>query len=329
METPSVCVVIVTYGNREKLLKSVVSGLCEQTVSIKNLVIVSNGSSCDFEFSGLRFPVEVVCYSENKGTAVAYQAGLRKAVDLGVEFIWLLDDDNRPQKDALHVLLSFYFSLRANFKMDDIALLSRRVTPDGHDRPLRNVRNNEFLGFHLLDLVKIGNKVLGRSANLYESGLMRVDAAPYGGLFVPVCVVRKIGYPCKDFYLYEDDAEWTSRISKNGGHIFLCYKSVINELECSWWMRFRRKINYFMDPESPPASVYYGARNRVYLDKSVSDSRLMFFVNGLIRIFFIIVNGFFYSKDYLSLVQRIRIFIVAVWKGYCGHLGIDRNFSLR
>ncbi len=328
MGPPSVCVVIVTYGDRERLLTSVILGLREQIVPIKKLVIVSNGSSSDFKFDSLEFPVDVICYSENKGTAVAYQAGLRKALDSGAEFIWLLDDDNRPDKDALHALLSFYFDLRNKYKMNDIALLSRRITPDGRDRPVRSIRRNEFLGFHLLDLIGARSKWFLRPRNTGNCGLLRIDAAPYGGLFIPTCVVRKIGYPRKDFYLYEDDMEWTGRIPKEGGYIFLCSKSIIKELEYSWWMR-PRKINYFMDPRSPLASIYYGVRNRVYMDKSASDIKLLFIVNGVIRLFCVIVNGLLYTEDYSFLARRIKLFIVAMWKGYCGRLGVERDLNLQ
>lgn len=56
--------------------------------------------------------MEVVYLDENKGSAGGYKIGLEKAYnDKECEFIWLLDDDNKPEKGSLKILKDFWKKL--------------------------------------------------------------------------------------------------------------------------------------------------------------------------------------------------------------------------
>src|SRR6185503_7372606 len=60
---------------------------------------------------------------------------------------------------------------------------------------------------------------------------IEIPFGPYGGLFFHKAVIATLGYPNESLFLYNDDTEYTSRLMKIGGKLFLIPSSVINDLE--------------------------------------------------------------------------------------------------
>ena len=56
---------------------------------------------------------------------------------------------------------------------------------------------------------------------------------PYGGLFFHRSIIDIIGLPDTNYFLYGDDFDFSYRITKKGGKIFLVTQSVIEDLEKS------------------------------------------------------------------------------------------------
>src|SRR3989304_6023624 len=111
MRKMNVCCVLVTYGERFHFLEDVVHTLLKQEVN--RILIVDNGSAANSR-DGLErlrglFPdkIRTVRLPENTGSAMGYKTGLEEAYRCAdCEFIWLLDDDNKPRNNALEVLFS-------------------------------------------------------------------------------------------------------------------------------------------------------------------------------------------------------------------------------
>ena len=116
--------VIVTY-NRKDLLLECVSAVLAQEGGAPGVIIVDNASS-DGTKDALRAHVErgEVLYfntGANLGGAGGFQYGIRKAVEMGYEYLWIMDDDCIPSKTALSVLLS------AAEEKPDFGFLSSKV----------------------------------------------------------------------------------------------------------------------------------------------------------------------------------------------------------
>ena len=107
-------------------------------------------------------------------------------------------------------------------------------------------RVNGFIGFHIFDfhskIIRFLKKVsLKKNVNQYMSEIAdkctcdknwgTVPVAPYGGLFFHKKLIDIIGYPMEDLFLYQDDFEYTYRITKNGGKIYLILNSTVKDLE--------------------------------------------------------------------------------------------------
>jgi len=226
------CAVIVTYGNIFHLLKEVIKGCLEEKVD--KIIVVDNNSFPESRESIKKLEkeipnMEVVYLDENKGSAGGYKIGLEKAYnDKECEFIWLLDDDNKPEKGSLKILKDFWKKLDVKDKEKNVALLSYRPQfPFYKETALKNDekiilgRINSFIGFHILDLPNITARFLKRfllrkNEEIDNKDWGIVPVTPYGGLFFHRKLIDNIGYPMEEFFLYQDDFEYTYRITKKG-----------------------------------------------------------------------------------------------------------------
>jgi len=149
--------IIVTYSDRFHLLKQVLDSCFEEGVS--NIIIIDNNSHKNSKIQLEKYSKThknktfVIWNSSNLGSAKGYKQGLKevKIRNLG-DYIWLLDDDNKPRKKSLEKLKEYW-----NKKSNDVkALLSYR--PDRlqyrqaiieNNPNLVLGLNNSFSGFHL------------------------------------------------------------------------------------------------------------------------------------------------------------------------------------
>jgi len=140
-----VCSVIVTYADRFHLLEQVINACYKEGVD--KIIVVDNASEQnsrdklkEYE-SKNRDILKVVYLDENIGPAGGYKRGLQEAYKCDeCEFIWLLDDDNMPQKDSLKVLKEFWDNLEQQDKKEKVSLLSYR--PDRQRYKISMQTNN-------------------------------------------------------------------------------------------------------------------------------------------------------------------------------------------
>lgn len=326
-----VCVVIVTYANRFHLLRQVVDSLVEQQIT--KIIIVDN-NSVEESYKRLKRledlfknRLKVIYLSENTGSAGGYKRGLQEANNCeDCDFIWLLDDDNKPEKDALNMLIDAWERVKEKHKKRRIALLSLRedrkqyvMVAQGEPVEKWFGRKNSFLGFHLLALpTKIFSKTgLRRKKNGKEyMDKTAVPYAPYGGLFFNRELLQETGYPKEKFFLYGDDHEFTHRVSQKGGRIFLVPNSKIRDIDTSWHLQEKRgQVGTFLTGES--YRVYYTIRNRVFFEmNSLTSNKFAYNVNKFVYLKLLwCLSRSKGKKEMYSLISR------AVTDGLEGQLG--------
>lgn len=247
------------------------------------------------------------------------------------EFIWLLDDDNKPLDGSLKVLIYYWNNLELENKEEKLALLSYRFKKEQHakraiteDKPELVIGpKNSFFGFHIKYLpIKIF-KYIRRNLSEKEHSITLekenrrygvVPVAPYGGLFICKKILDLIGYPNEEFYLYGDDHEWSYRITKNGGKIYLILDSKIDDLELSWHIpQNKKQTSFSIISEANPFRVYYSVRNRVFFEvRNLVDNKLIYWINVGVYVLLIALV----SRKNLKLIVR------AIKDGYYGKLGI-------
>lgn len=329
-----VTVVTVTYGERRALLRQVLDALPAQGVS--RAVVVDNGARWpvkDELAAAYGDFVDVVEMGRNTGSAAGFGAGIQRALDAGAEFIWLLDDDNRPAPDCLAALRSAYQDLRGQHPADLLAVLAFRPEHQADVAagvPLRyvNPRRNSFRGFHVLDIpYKFWRRTpWGRpSASVGLPARVDLVIAPYSGLFFHRAMAERFGLPRADFVLYADDTEFTYRLTHAGGRIALITTAPIEDLESSWNVRQHQGSSFgVLLGQGSDMRVYYGTRNGVYFDAHCrAHDRLVFTLNRWV-----------YLAALAGLAQlggqraRLKLIQQAVRDGLSGRLGVNKGFPL-
>lgn len=99
---------VVTTYNRLPLLKENIESLLSQSFSKLDIIIVNNNSTDGTEEYVLSLNNDKIKYyntGANLGGAGGFAFGVKKALELGYDYAWLMDDDTIPDNTALEFLI--------------------------------------------------------------------------------------------------------------------------------------------------------------------------------------------------------------------------------
>ncbi|MEO0185332.1 MAG: glycosyltransferase [candidate division WOR-3 bacterium] len=330
-----IIIVIATYGLRSLYVKRLFESLFQP--SIKKTIIVVNKMPAGHreylsQITSEKNRVRIITNSENLGSAIGFGMGIKEALsDPECDFIWLMDDDTMPEKSTLQTLLEKWEKLSADYGANNFALVCFR--PDQQPEIARGLstygyylRPGCFFSFHFLNMPSrlLRSVLSARSKSAEYPETIRVPYAPYGGFFAHRSVYEKIGLPNSDFVLYKDDLEYTLRLTRAGGYIFLCPSARINSQEIAWdnLRRFPFGILPWLDSKEE-FRIYYGARNTAYFEKNYYDQKVYRTINRSIYLTLLFLLSLFMKKK-----GRFRLIIKAIKEGELGKLGYNNYFPL-
>lgn len=335
MKKSKICIVTVTYGERQHLLKEVISSV-EKIDQVNKIIVVNNGANLDGLKDDYYNKLEIIELGENTGSANGYNIGLKKAKESNSDFIMTLDDDNLPEENCINNLLEYYNKISTEVKNNNIALLALREDRIDFKKAAmgKDIKNvfplvNSFLGWHLKQIpLKIFNKIWGRlkktNNNILTSFVeyVHVPIAPYGGLFFHRNLLNLIGLPNPKYYLYCDDYDFTYKINNNEGAIYLVPSSKIIDIDKTWFV----KENYgflksFLMSESD-FRIYYGVRNRVYFEtRNLVENKLIYSLNRMsFKIVLYVLSILLGKKDRYEMISS------SIKNGDKGILGKAKDF---
>lgn len=244
--------VVVTY-NRKALLRVCIDALLGQTYSC-DIVIVDNastdGTKTYLQKNGFlkNARIHYLLLDENVGGSGGFHYGVKYCMSFAWDWFWLMDDDAKPNKKALEVLLRnasnsnhIYGSVATAFENGRRKLcFPARV---------RQRNKGKFIEFH----------------ELLED-LEEVAWVPFLGFFIHRHMVQMVGLPALDFFILDDDVEYSERARRKGAKILLVKESIIDHpLQKTTVIRFMGKRVYYRS--MPPWKIYYDVRNKVTIAK--------------------------------------------------------------
>ncbi len=195
----NVAAVVVTY-NRRQLLNENLTCLLAQSRPVDIIVIDNASTDGTFESLGELIDSGRINYyntGSNLGGAGGFSFGIERAVELGYDYVWVMDDDCMPRTDALERLLA------AGERLGNYGFLCSKVLwKDGS-----------------VCTMNVPRRTLTKPLKDFSDGEKRVVMASFVSLFLRAEVVREEGLPIREFFIWTDDWEYTRRISKK----YPCY----------------------------------------------------------------------------------------------------------
>ncbi|ANP71598.1 glycosyltransferase [Cryobacterium arcticum] len=230
--------VVVAY-NRRDLLIEVLDALATQTVPVDAVVVVDNASTDDTAaLVRDRFGyADLVSVSRNTGGAGGFAIGAARAVmRQHADLVWLMDDDTVPTPTALEALIG-------SVGDDPLVTIagSRVVWTDGQDHPMNTPRVKPFVGSRERAAATAREALPVRSSS-FVSMLVRADA------------VRRHGLPIADYFIWNDDFEFSTRILRRSRGLFVPASVVVH-----------KTVKLGATDIDPGERFYYEVRNKVWL----------------------------------------------------------------
>lgn len=239
-----VVAVVVTW-NRKQLLMGALDALAEQDPAPKAVVVVDNAST-DGTAAAVRerfVAVDLVVSDTNTGGAGGFASGVARALaDHHPDVLWLMDDDTVPQPGALAELLRAYGSHRGDPDGRRPALVASRVVwTDGRAHPMNTPRP------------KPGARRPERR-NAAAIGCVPIRSASFVSVLCDAAAVRERGLPVADYFLWNDDFEFTTRLLR-GRTGLLCPSSLVEH----------RTATFGSTDADPGERFYYEVRNKTWV----------------------------------------------------------------
>jgi GT2 family glycosyltransferase len=240
---PNVVAVVVTW-NRRDLLVEALTALAAQTLPPSRVVVVDNAST-DGTTDLLRSDYAdhlLVHLTANVGGAGGFAAGIEKALTCEPDLIWLLDDDTVPTATAAENLVAAWSSYPGDRPGARPAVLASRVVwTDGRDHPMNTPR------------AKPGATAAERCAAA-RVGAVPIRSASFVSIACDARVVRERGLPVADYFLWNDDFEYSTRLIRGGTGLAVPDSVVVH------------KTKVFGSTDADPGERFFlEVRNKVWL----------------------------------------------------------------
>lgn len=224
----NICTAIVTY-NRLDLLKDAISSIKSQ-LEPTDIVVINNGSTDGTKEYLEKIEGVKIINQDNCGGAGGFFTALKFITENGYEFAWIMDDDIVAYPDTLKNLYESYLDISKN---EEIGFLCSTVlSQEGETVNVPKISlSTNSTGY------ADWNKYLDR-------GYVKVEIATFVSVFLSTQIIKKVGLPLKEYFIWGDDSEYTKRISSTYPASYLVGSSKILHLRNGGNLN----LNFINDP---------------------------------------------------------------------------------
>jgi len=237
MIEPKVVIILLNWNRAEDTRECLESVLALDYQSYEVIVIDNGSTEPASRLLGSDFPVITVIESEeNRGFCESNNAGMTRALEMGAEYVFLLNNDTVVDRLCLRRLV--------DVGQKDVSIGALGPTIYDYQQPE--------------EVSSAGGEInwwLGRPYDLHNvEHTCHTEVAYLSGcaLLVRRSVVERVGRLDQSFFLYYEDADWCLRMRKEG------FK-VVHVPGAKVW---HKRSQTTKGPRSS-LSLYYGTRNRL------------------------------------------------------------------
>jgi GT2 family glycosyltransferase len=285
-----VCIIIVNWNGLFDTKE------CLQSLGMLNyknykIIVVDNGSTESIQV--LKQDFKNVIYldiNDNLGFSGANNLGIQKALEMGADAVWLLNNDTTVSPDSLNIMLSRLYSNEV------IGVVCPKIYY--YDEP-------DMLWFAGGEIIwhkgiTVHNGQFKKSEEIGNDQDRQVNFATGCSLLIKVDVIKKVGFLSEEYFLYYEDTDYCCKVLKAGFQIYYCSKSII-------WHKVSRSTT------KSSIKDYYITRNNLYFMFKNSPKKyilifLLYFIKRNIRYIYLYLN----SKKDTNEHQKARAIIRAI-----------------
>jgi len=235
-----VVAVVVSYNRRDLVLETL-GAVLAQDPAPGRVVLVENAST-DGTAAAVReaYPgVDLLELARNTGGAGGFALGVAAGLRRRADVLWLLDDDAVPEPGALAALLGSYEAYGG--PVPPAAVASKAVWVDGRIHRMNVPRRRRGATPAQVRLAR-------------DVGCTPMRTASFCSLLVDGEVARREALPIADYFLWNDDFEYTARILRGRVGLY-CPASVV----------VHKTATYYNSGSAPGDRFFYDVRNMAWM----------------------------------------------------------------
>ena len=285
--SPRVVAVVVTY-NRQELLPVTLKGIASGDQLPAAVVVINNASTDgtaeyleNLEYS---LPVDIVNLSKNLGGAGGFTVGIDRAlVRHKADLVWVMDDDTEPTESTLSEAVKAWSNYRGAHGEHPAFVASKVEWTDGRDHPMNTMRTK-----------------FGASAAEFSRarvvGARPIRSASFVSVMMDAAVMRREGLPIADFFIWNDDFEYTTRLAHGRDAIATSQSVVIHHTKSAGNTDF-----------NPGPRFYNDVRNKLWLfcrRRTLTPLEKFLYGGSTLRLWITTVLRTDDKKTYLTYLAR-------------------------
>ncbi len=239
-------IVFVNWNGWENVVRSY-NSLTASKYEHWKLIVVDNASS-DRSLEMIRREIPEAFLIEsgaNLGFAGGCNVGIAKALQMGLDYVFLLNCDATVLPDTLGELVS------ASRQLNDTAVLGSvvRYFPSGQIQFMGSCKSLRSGRPHWYTEVEDGERL--------QQDLIESDFIFGAALFAPAEIFRRVGLFDERFFLNYEETDWCYRAADAGIASYVVTRSVVQHIGSS-----------SLGPRAAPLQTYFLSRNRLlFYDK--------------------------------------------------------------
>lgn len=288
----TVAAVVVTY-KRSELLKSCIDAILAQKRPVNAIYIIDNGKeevvhdiAEDYRCNDKNITIKYLPMDKNVGGSGGFYFGLKKAYEDGFKWFWIMDDDTCAEPEALANIFEIIDTNKFGLKVFASAVYWK----DG--------------AIHTMNYPSVRWKPYDFFNRMIQERLVPIRHASFVSLVISAESIEKYGFPIHDYFIWNEDAEYTARILKNENGCLVLDSKVFH------LTKFKDHQVY----EANPERFFYEVRNKMWMI-FFSDA---WFLNEKIKLFGILgINIYkFFRYNKASLWKKGMVICKGLLNGF-------------
>lgn len=215
-----VIAIVVTY-NRKELLVECLNSILTQSYEVSKIILIDNASTDgtrDYLAKNNLLKNNKVQYelmNQNLGGSGGFYEGIKLCKEEECDWVWIMDDDTIPKETCLEELLKANDLILQKKKNEKVSFLASSIYGP----------NNEYMNLPGIDLRPSENGY-PYWYDMLENGMVNISEATFVSILVNIEAITKCGLPCKDYFIWGDDNEYTHRLTTYYGKAYFVGKSI-------------------------------------------------------------------------------------------------------